>query len=124
VRPSKRRWSRWRDTEPPYLHGTFEALGSRATLLRVEVAGERVTLHYGTPEGLEAWQGAGPCGELGLAVQVHHAPAGGPAAARVYNQRRAGGASAARALGSLTHGVESLKRSAASGTCSGSAPAG
>jgi hypothetical protein len=109
---------------PTHLITAQTATGEALQAALVPLEGHRASYLHGTPEGLEAWQGAGPCGELGLAVQVHHAPAGGPAAARVYNQRRAGGASAARALGSLTHGVESLKRSAASGTCSGSAPAG
>jgi inner membrane protein len=60
-----------------YLLGTFEAPGSRATPPTVEVAGERVTLHYVSPETLAAWRGRA-LRDLDLAVQVRHAPGKAP----------------------------------------------
>ena len=56
-----------------YLLGTFEAPGSRAALPTVEVAGDRVTLHYASPEVVDAWRGRA-LRELDLAVQVRHTP--------------------------------------------------
>ena len=60
-----------------YLLGTFEAPGSRATLPTVEVAGERVTLHYASPGALDAWRGRA-LRELDLVAQVRHDPGQAP----------------------------------------------
>jgi inner membrane protein len=60
-----------------YLLGTFEAPGSRAASPTVEVSGDRVTLHYASPEALDAWRGR-TLRELDLAVQVRHAPSAAP----------------------------------------------
>lgn len=56
-----------------YLLDTFEAPGSRAAPPTVEVAGDRVTLYYASPETLDAWHGKA-LREPDLAVQFRHAP--------------------------------------------------
>lgn len=60
-----------------YLLGTFEAPDSRAAPPTVEVSGDRVTLHYASPEALVTWRGRA-LRELDLAVQVRHAPGVAP----------------------------------------------
>ena len=60
-----------------YLLGSLEAPGSRAAPSTVEVTGDRVTLHYASPEVVDAWRGRA-LRELDLAVQVRHAPGEAP----------------------------------------------
>lgn len=56
-----------------YLLGALEGPGMKAVPPTIEVAGDRVTLHYASPDTLSAW-GRRALRNLDLTVQVRHPP--------------------------------------------------